>query len=251
MVEKIEVNLIPNEYRIHSKSIKIPQDILLSVLASLIAISVAFGVFYWKKQRRDEIVFEIESLTKEITQLESKEKKIQELKKNQELFRDMRNGLNSIHVDRDTWIRLFEIYCRELPENTWLLSLEGTEIIPDPPAEDDKKTKNKTSKKKKKNEKTPPEEKVIPVPKGPIVNNIKIEGRTNSFGEVGQFMARLQSTPNISGVKIQEVKSLNPKIKKLDSKESSFSFEIKHQYTIPRLDTLDGNSSSKNKKKGR
>lgn len=238
MVEKIEINLIPNEYRVHSKSIKIPQDILISVLFSLIAIGVAFGVSYWKKQHLAEVESEIVTLTKDINTLKAKETKIKELQLKQAQFKDMKKGLSSISVDQDTWIRLFEIYCREVPPNTWIKSIEGEEKIPTQTVYEEPKNKKRRSKKR-----TSTTEKVT----GPPTNTITLKGQTEAFGEVGQFMARLQGYPNISTVKIVEVKTKN-------TKESSFEFEIVHGYVSSTYSTVEGrpdNKSKKRKKKGK
>lgn len=246
MVEKIEVNLIPNEYRIHSKSVKIPKDILLSVLATLIAISVTSGILYWKKQKLDEVNFEINSLTSEIKTLETKEKEIGRLKANQKTFRDMKNGLNSIHVDRDTWIRLLEIYCRELPSNTWLISVDGEELGAPAPVQESSKPKSKSKGKRKSKKK---ETTVAVAPKGPVKSKVKIKGRTEAFGEVGQFMARLQETPNIENVTVIEVKSAT-------NNKNSFDFEIVHVYNPPKAEEVavaekKSKTKSKRKRKGK
>ncbi len=42
---------------------------------------------------------------------------------------DKITGLKQINVIRDKWVRLMELYCREVPANTWLTQLEEVDSI--------------------------------------------------------------------------------------------------------------------------
>ncbi len=218
MVERIEVNLIPNEYRVHSKKITVPQDIVISVIVTTLLIAASFSVWYWKAQEVDLITERIEVVTRDINNEKPVEDEIKQLKESQSAFKAMHQGLMSIKVDQGIWISLLETYCRELPQNSWLTEITGKEKVPEAPKPDAQKQKAKRKGGK------PAKAKVAekPTPPKPSYVEISIKGKTDAFGEVGQYMARLSDYPRVKSVRVVEVKD--------GGKKGLFDFELAHQY---------------------
>lgn len=129
MVEKIEVNLIPVEYRVHQKRFVIKKEVLVS---SIISSILVLGVLGWgsfingriKTVKRETIKIEAEIRRNKPIQDE-----IHNLQAKQKSMLAKVNGLKEIVVDREIWIRLFEEFSREVPTNTWLTSIKDSDGV--------------------------------------------------------------------------------------------------------------------------
>lgn len=166
MVEKIEINLIPHEYRVRNRRFTIKKDVLIPVLISggLISVMLLWNTILLGSIKKAE--FDTANLESQIQANGSIKKEIEDLGVEQQAMERKLAGLKrvSASVIRDKWVRLLELYCSELPENSWL-----TEITEDGA-------------------------------------NIKVTGETMAFGEVGQFMVQLMNNPLVSSVNLVEVK---------------------------------------------
>ncbi|ERP30909.1 PilN domain-containing protein [Chitinivibrio alkaliphilus] len=199
MVEKIEINLIPNEYRVYRRAVKIPKDILISLLVSILLVGGAFLFYSLKVNERDTLEEDVAEISTKIAAEQHVERQIQDLKEKRQDALAMLNGLSSIPLDHGEWIYLMESYVREIPRNTWITTIEGEKIVP--PLPDNA------------------EEEEIE-----FANQYKmsVTGQTESFGEVGQYMARLKSVPGIDDVEVVEVNSAGD--------NEGFRFEFRHSF---------------------
>jgi len=124
MIERIEINLLPAEYRFHRKTIKLQREIVYPVLGVLL---VAFGLALYTFNMESQIT----QLKSDILRTEESFKKnkpikdeIARLKDNKKIVEGKIVALERITVDRGKWVRLMEIICQRLPDFTWLISCE-------------------------------------------------------------------------------------------------------------------------------
>ncbi len=123
MLERIEINLIPHEYRVKTRRFTIKKDILIPIVISGVLITV-MGVW------NSVLTGQIKSVQTETSRIETDikafapvKREIEKLGKEQRTMETKIAGLKQINVVRDKWVRLFELYCREIPANSWLTQL--------------------------------------------------------------------------------------------------------------------------------
>jgi Tfp pilus assembly protein PilN len=124
MIERIEINLLPAEYRFHKKTIKLQREIVYPVLGVLFAAFIlalySFNMDGQIAQLRADIVRTEESFKKN----KPIKDEITRLKDNKKIVGGKIVALERITVDRGKWVRLMEIFCQRLPDFTWLISCE-------------------------------------------------------------------------------------------------------------------------------
>jgi Tfp pilus assembly protein PilN len=124
MIERIEINLLPAEYRFHRKTIKLQREIVYPVLGVLL---VAFVLALYTVNMESQIT----QLKTDIFRTEESFKKnkpikdeITRLKDSKKIIEGKIIALERISVDRGKWVRLMEVFCQRLPDFTWLISCE-------------------------------------------------------------------------------------------------------------------------------
>jgi Tfp pilus assembly protein PilN len=170
MVEKIEINLIPLEYRVHQRRFVLKKEVLIPILISAILVIVATSWLGFLNGRISTVTSEITRIESEIRRNKPIQDEIHVLQKKQKSMLAKVNGLKEIKVNRENWVRLSEEFSREIPVNSWLTKITQKK--------DDAST-------------------------------IELVGVTEAFGEVGQYMARLMETPRFAVVKLVEIKDKN------------------------------------------
>lgn len=124
MIERIEINLLPAEYRFHKKTIKLQREIVYPVMGVLlVAFILALYTFNMDgqiTQLKDDIVRTEDSFKKN----KPIKDEITRLKDNKKIVEGKIVALERITVDRGKWVRLMEIFCQRLPDFTWLISCE-------------------------------------------------------------------------------------------------------------------------------
>ncbi len=130
MVEKIEINLIPHEYRVRTRKFTIKKDVLIPVVISSVMIT---AMIMWNTI----LVGSVKKAEHETTNIESQiaangtiKKEIEDLGVEQQAMERKITGLKQISVVRDKWVRLLELYCTELPANSWITEIaeEGSSV---------------------------------------------------------------------------------------------------------------------------
>ncbi|MGM0443585.1 MAG: hypothetical protein ACQEQV_05300 [Fibrobacterota bacterium] len=212
MVEKIEINLIPNEYRVYRRKITVPKDILVSLVVSFVMILLTLLFLSWKMNEFVSLQEEVVDLTEKINSEKTVETKIKKLKSERAEALAMLNGLSSIPLDEGDWINLMEAYCRELPGNTWLSEVSGEKVLP---VDSDTDSDNENSEQ---------ENGVSDQDSAGTDIRVVVKGSTESFGEVGQYMSRLKGIPEIDNVTVVEVNSYGD--------NEGFTFEFTHTYAV-------------------
>ncbi len=124
MIERIEINLLPAEYRVHKRSIKLQREVVYPALAF---VGLWLGLWMWSTAREGRIT----AVTNEITAIEKKiddnkhiKKEINKLRKDRTVIREKIRALQRISVNKAKWVRLMEILSAELPPFTWLSSVQ-------------------------------------------------------------------------------------------------------------------------------
>ena len=124
MVEKINVNLLPAEYRVHHVKIKFHKEIVWPAIVSSVVLLV---LFLWI----GSLNAKIGSYTKKIAQVEADIKKnqhildeINSLKEQKKIVLTKIKALERIDVNREKWLRLMETFSQKLPQGSWINSLE-------------------------------------------------------------------------------------------------------------------------------
>ncbi len=130
MVEKIEINLIPHEYRVRTRRFTIKKDILIPIVISGVLISTMLVWNTILTGRIRSVETETVRIENEIKAYAPVKREIQKLGDEQRAMEAKISGLKQISIVRDKWVRLLELYCREIPENSWITQLtENNSII--------------------------------------------------------------------------------------------------------------------------
>jgi Tfp pilus assembly protein PilN len=174
MIERIEINLLPAEYRIHKRRIRISRDVFYPVfillLWGLFLLSFTFGLTSEIEQRKKEIA-SVDAMIKANSYIRLQ---ITKLKADRAVIQEKILALERINVNREKWVRLLELMCQRLPDFTWVLSIDER-------------------------------------PQTPPV--LVVEGRTLSFPEVANFMSQLSESNYIRNVDLSSIEETKEAIK--------------------------------------
>lgn len=172
MIERIEINLLPAEYRIHHRRFEVSSTIIgilliMGVLAFLLA-GISFNLVNSNRILNNQI----KAVQSSIEINRPIQQEINKLKEDQKIINEKIRGLELINVNREKWVRLMEEFSNRLPEYTWLVSVKeevGEKSV------------------------------------------IYIEGRTLSFPEVANFMSNLKECRYISDIELSQIEQTDPK----------------------------------------
>jgi Tfp pilus assembly protein PilN len=172
MYDFIEVNLLPAEYRVRKRAIRLEPWI---VYPSLIVALIGAGLLvYAGVLRKDVVVLEnrIRQLEAQIRAKEPIEQEIKRLSEEKKVFVGKIMALERITVNRAKWVRLLETFCRCLPEYMWLVSFKEV------------------------NEPEP---------------RLMVQGKTRSFAEVATYMSELKQSSFITEVELSKIEQVDDK----------------------------------------
>jgi Tfp pilus assembly protein PilN len=125
MIERIAINLLPAEYRVHKKTLRF----LLGVALLWSALMV------WDFQLDtsiNRVKNEIAATEQSIRANKPIKDEIVRLRESKNVVQGKIVALEQISVDKAKWVRLMEVLCQRLPEYTWINSCderEGTLLI--------------------------------------------------------------------------------------------------------------------------
>jgi Tfp pilus assembly protein PilN len=124
MVERIEINLLPAEYRVHRKTIRMQRDVVYPfmglVILAFVLVLYTFGLENQISQLRSDIA-RTEDAFKRNKPIKDE---ISRLKDDKKIIEGKIAALERITVDRGKWVHLMENLCQRLPDFTWLVSCE-------------------------------------------------------------------------------------------------------------------------------
>jgi Tfp pilus assembly protein PilN len=169
MVDRIEINLLPAEYRVHHRTIRVPRWVFYPILGLAL-----LGAWLWLWTM--VLDSQVNALSKESADLDVKilenrhiEQEINELKADRRQVIQKIQALERISVNRARWVRLLEVLSQNMPGYTWLVSIEERDSA------------------------------------APV---LMIEGRTFSFPDVAEYMAKLKSSSYVLGVDLADIEQI-------------------------------------------
>lgn len=173
MVEKIEVNLLPAEYRVHSVKIKFHKEVVIPSIVSAVVFLALFVVTMWLNTQIGSYNRKIAQVEADILKNQHILDEINSLKQQKATVIKKIRALERIDVNREKWIRLMEVFSQQLPQGSWI--------------EEMKENKDVATK----------------------IDTIAVSGRTYSFSEVAQYMMRLKRSEFINEVDLQNIEQLS------------------------------------------
>lgn len=174
MIERIEINLLPAEYRVHRRKIRLQREVVYPVLGLII---LAFGLLIFTVTKQSEMNIlsrELDLVTQQINQNRPIQDTINQLRKDKLATQEKNRALERINVNREKWVRLMEELSSRLPSYTWLVSVKEDNGIPP---------------------------------------SLYIEGRTFSFPEVANYMSNLKESIYVTGVDLSNIEQIDSKTK--------------------------------------
>ena len=174
MIERIEINLLPAEYRYHKKHFRLRREM---VYPFLIVSVVIVGLVLWTLFEQNEIHYlnsQLVYLQQQIDQNRPIQKEIASLRSSKMAIQEKTRALERISVNREKWVKLMEELSGRLPEYTWLISIKEENSAP------------------------------------PILS---IDGRTFSFPEIADYMSNLKESKYISAVGLTDIEQVSSKEK--------------------------------------
>jgi Tfp pilus assembly protein PilN len=169
MIEKIEINLLPVEYRVRKRSFNLPRSIVYPVVAFIVIAAGAGFYTIYLNEKQARLTEEIAAIEKEIAANKHVQDEINKLRKEKQVTDQKIRALERISVDREKWVRLLEVFSGNLPSYAWLISLRD--------------------------ERGPPEK-------------VQVEARTYSFPEVAQYMSKLEEAEYIKSVTLTGIEQI-------------------------------------------
>lgn len=169
MIERIEINLLPAEYRVHKRTLKIPRSIVYPVLGLIILLFGAGSASVYMQNKADSLEDEIASIEREIQANKHIQAEINKLRADKKEVELKIRALERINVNREKWVRLMEVFSGSLPHYSWLISIR-----------EDVGSASKVS----------------------------VEARTYSFHEVASYMSKLEQSEFITAVELTEIEQM-------------------------------------------
>lgn len=174
MIERIEINLLPVEYRVHHKKIEIKREIAYPLIGvgivalglSLFTVGINNSVWILRNQ--------IKIVQGSIEQNRPIQNEINQLRTDNQSIQGKIKALELINVNREKWVKLMEEFSERLPEFTWLVSIKEE------------------------------------VNESPVIH---LEGRTYSFPEVANYMSNLKECESILSVDLSQIEQIDDKNK--------------------------------------
>ena len=123
MVERIEINLLPAEYRVHTKRVRLSRDI---IYPSLVVIIFLFGILSWGmviENRIKHMENDIAELEQKIHQNRHIQNEINNLRRDKLVIDEKIKALTMINVNREKWVRLMEVFAGRLPTYSYLINI--------------------------------------------------------------------------------------------------------------------------------
>lgn len=172
MYDFIQVNLLPAEYRVHRRALKVQAEV---ILPALLVVLVGMGLMSYQGYKTAEAA----SLENEIRSLDSQiqinapiEQEIQRLSDEKKIIVGKIMALERITVNRAKWVRLMEVLCRYMPPYMWLSSIrENNASAP----------------------------------------TLVVQGKTKSFPEVAAYMADLRQSTYVTAVELTKIEQVDDK----------------------------------------
>jgi len=124
MTERIEINLLPAEYRVHRKRLRLPREIVWPLVGVLLE---AFCILWFTMGLDSKIAEDQQRIADTDQSIQANQHTKTEIENLQAVHRTIQEkirALERISVDKAKWVRLLEILADNLPRFTWLTAVE-------------------------------------------------------------------------------------------------------------------------------
>jgi Tfp pilus assembly protein PilN len=124
MIERIAINLLPAEYRIHKKTLHLHREIVYPLL---VVGMVWSGLMIWNfklDNSINEVKRDITVIEQSIRSNKPIKDEIERLRQSKIVVQGKIQALEQISVDKAKWVRLMEVLCQRLPNYTWINSCD-------------------------------------------------------------------------------------------------------------------------------
>ena len=165
MIERIEINLLPREYRDNKRPVKIPRTLVYPIVLLIVGAVIAAWYTMYLRDEEARIIDESAKIAKEIEDNRHVSAEINQMREVNAVTDQKIKALERISVDREKWVRLLEVLSRNLPAYTWLVSVREEA--------------------------------------GPA--RLNIEARTFSFPDVAHYMTKLEDSEYVKSVELRGI----------------------------------------------
>jgi len=124
MIERIEINLLPAEYRIHKRSVDVPRSLVYPIVGIIVFLCAAGLYTIYMRDQESKLQDDIAALEAEIKANSHIQKEINQLRADKKVTEEKIMALQRISVNREKWVRLLEVLSGKLPSYTWLISVK-------------------------------------------------------------------------------------------------------------------------------
>jgi Tfp pilus assembly protein PilN len=124
MLERIEVNLLPAEYRIHRTRLRLHREIMYPLGLVLLAAAVMAVWMITLTSAISSLNQQIAAVEEEIERDKHVLEEIKVLREQKAQIGEKIQALKRIDVNREKWVRLLEVLAGNLPRNMWLNHVE-------------------------------------------------------------------------------------------------------------------------------
>jgi len=126
MIERIEINLLPAEYRIHKRSVDLPRSLVYPIVGIVVFLLAAGLYTVYLRDQEARLQDDVAALEAEIKANAHIQAEIKKLRDEKKITEEKIKALMLISVNREKWVRLLEVLSGKLPPYTWLVSVKET-----------------------------------------------------------------------------------------------------------------------------
>ena len=124
MIERIAINLLPAEYRVHKKTLRLHRE----VVYPLLGVGLGWcGLMAWDftlDNSINQVKNDLGTTEQSIRANKPIKDEIIRLKDSKNVVQGKIIALEQISVEKAKWVRLMEVLCQRLPDYTWINSCD-------------------------------------------------------------------------------------------------------------------------------
>jgi len=124
MIDRIEINLLPAEYRVHRRSVDVPRSLVYPILGIIIFVCAAGLYTLYMRDQEAKLRDDVAALEAEIKANAHIQAEMNKLREEKKITEEKVKALQRISVNREKWVRLLEVLSGKLPPYTWLVSVK-------------------------------------------------------------------------------------------------------------------------------
>jgi len=123
-MERIEINLLPAEYRMRKRSVDVPRSLVYPIVGIIVFLCAAGLYTIYLRDQETKLKDDIAAIEAEIKANAHIQAEINKLRDEKKITEEKIKALQLISVNREKWVRLLEVLSGKLPSFTWLMSVK-------------------------------------------------------------------------------------------------------------------------------